>query len=243
MRICAAQTRPITGDIPSNIAGHKRLLDLAVSGGAELVIFPELSLTGYEPRLARELATDADDGRLEEFQRISDARLLTIGVGLPLRDGAGVSIGMVIFQPGEARQVYAKRYLDSDEEPFFVGGRSSVGLLCGGAKIALAICYELSVPEHAEDAFRSGARIYFASAAKSAAQVERASRRLSEIAREYSMTALMSNCVGRCDNFESAGGSAAWDDKGLLLGRLNDADEGIIVVDTDTQEVFEKTAR
>jgi len=53
----------------------------------------------------------------------------------------------------------------------------------------------------------------------------------------------MSNCVGRCDNFESAGGSAAWDDKGLLLGQLNDADEGILIVDTDTQEVFEKTAR
>lgn len=243
MKICAAQTRPITGDIPSNIAGHKRLLDLAVSGGAELVIFPELSLTGYEPRLARELATEPDDGRLEEFQRISDARLLTIGVGLPLRNGAGVSIGTVIFQPRRARQVYAKRYLDSDEEPFFVGGRSFVGLLGGGAKIALAICYELSVSEHAEDAFKRGAKIYFASAAKSAAQVEKASRRLSEIAREYSVTALMSNCVGRCDNFESAGGSAAWDDKGLLLGQLNDADEGILIVDTDTQEVFEKTAR
>lgn len=243
MRICAAQTRPAAGDIPANIAGHKRLLDLAASGGAAVVIFPELSLTGYEPGLAREMATDPDDGRLEDFQRISDARLLTIGVGLPIRDGAGVSVGMVIFQPRKARQVYAKRYLDSDEEPFFVGGRSPVGLLGDGPQIALAICYELSVPEHAEDAFKRGAKIYFASAAKSAAGVEKATGRLSEIARKYSMTALMSNCVGRCDNFESAGGSAAWNDEGLLLGRLNDADEGIIILDTDTQEVFEKTAR
>lgn len=40
-----------------------------------------------------------------------------------------------------------------------------------------------------------------------------------------------------------AGGAAAWDDKCLLLGRLDDADEGIFIVDTDTKEVFEKTAR
>ena len=49
MKICVAQTRPIKGDIQSNIDHHKRLIDLAVSNGADTVIFPELSLTGYEP--------------------------------------------------------------------------------------------------------------------------------------------------------------------------------------------------
>jgi predicted amidohydrolase len=47
MKICVAQTRPIKGNIQSNIVNHKKLIDLAVSNGAVIVIFPELSLTGY----------------------------------------------------------------------------------------------------------------------------------------------------------------------------------------------------
>jgi len=58
MKICVAQTRPVKGDIQSNIENHKKFIDLAVSGGADTIIFPELSLTGYEPELAKELATN-----------------------------------------------------------------------------------------------------------------------------------------------------------------------------------------
>ncbi len=55
------------------------------------------------------------------------------------------------------------------------------------------------------------------------------------------MTVLMSNCVGHCDNFESAGKSSVWNDKGLLIGQLNDTNEGILIFDTDTQKLIEKT--
>ena len=241
MRICVAQTRPVIGDVQSNIEKHKALIDLAASSGADMVIFPELSITGYEPGLAEELATNQHDSRFDDFQKISDARQVTIGVGVPTKNGAGVSISMVLFQPHKERQTHSKKYLHSDEEPFFTSGQSTVDLTCGEVKIALAICYELSVPEHAEKAFKRGAKIYIASAAKSAVGVERAIERLSEIAAKYSMTVLMSKCVGRCDNFESAGRSSVWNDRGLLLGQLNDTDEGIIVIDTDTQELTEKT--
>ena len=84
MKICVAQTRPIKGDIQSNIHNHKKLIDLAVSSGAEIVIFPELSLTGYEPTLAKELAINEDDSRLDDFQKISDTQQITIGVQMHL---------------------------------------------------------------------------------------------------------------------------------------------------------------
>ena len=69
MKICVAQTRPVKGDIQSNIDNHKKLIDLAVSFGADKVIFPELSLTGYEPHLAKELATNQDDCRFSMLSR------------------------------------------------------------------------------------------------------------------------------------------------------------------------------
>ena len=52
MKICAAQTRPVKGNIQQNIENHKKLINLAVVNGADIIIFPELSITGYEPELA-----------------------------------------------------------------------------------------------------------------------------------------------------------------------------------------------
>ncbi len=234
MKICAAQTRPVKGDIQRNIDNHKKLIDTAVSNGADMVIFPELSLTGYEPILAKELATDQDDSRFAVFQNISNARQITIGVGAPTKNNTGICISIILFQPHKARQTVSKKYLHPDEEEFFISGQSFPNLKIKKTNVALAICYELSVPEHAQKAFKSGAEIYIASVAKSASGVKKAAKRLSDIANKYSMTVLMSNCVGQSDNFESAGKTSVWNHKGLLVGQLDNTNEGMIIFDTDT---------
>lgn len=86
MKICASQTRPVKGDIESNIINHKKVINVAVSCKADIIIFPELSLTGYEPELSKELAIDEDDRRLEVFQTISDTKQIIIGVGIPTKN-------------------------------------------------------------------------------------------------------------------------------------------------------------
>jgi predicted amidohydrolase len=240
MKICVAQTRPVKGEVERNIEGHKKLVELAISSGADIIIFPELSLTGYEPTLADDLATNIEDTRLNELQVISDAKEVTIGVGMPIKTEAGICIGMILFQPGVARQLYSKKYLHSDEEPFFIAGINPIACISSKRSIALAICYELLVPEHAENAARIGAQMYVASVAKTKKGVNEAARRLSHIAREYSMTVLMSNCVGLCDGDECAGMTAVWDSKGLLIAQLNETDEGFIIVDADTGETIER---
>lgn len=211
-------------------------MDLAVHNRADTVIFPELSITGYEPELAKELATNQDDSRLDDFQKIANIKQITIGVGVPTKNNAGICISMVLFQPHKGRQTYSKRYIQPDEEEFFVSGQDSIGLIGNKNNIAIAICYELSVSEHSDSAFRSGAEVYVASVAKSVNGFEKAFESLSEIACRYSMTVLMSNCLGQCDNFEIAGKTSAWNNKGLLIGQLDDTNEGIIVIDTDTQK-------
>ncbi len=240
MKVCVAQIRPAKGDIQYNIANHRKLTDLAVSHGADIIIFPELSLTGYEPELSNKLAMDLMDPRLDDFQKISDAMHITIGVGAPIKNDTGVSIGMILFQPDKPRQLYEKKYLHADEEPYFISGQRQVGLIGEKMNTALAICYELSVPEHSADAFKSGAEIYIASVAKTVAGAEKASKSLSEIAEKYTMTVLMSNCVGHCDNFESGGRTSIWNNEGLLLRQLNDTSEGILIIDTSALELFEK---
>lgn len=232
MRICLAQTRPVKGDIQRNVELHGKFIERAAAQGADMVIFPELSITGYEPTLAKELATGADDRRFDGFQQIADARGMTIGIGVPTRND-GLNISMVLFQPGKAREIYSKEFIHADEEPFFVRGRNSIGLIGGESRIALAICCELSVPAHSKRAFERGAKVYLASVAKTENGVANAYKTLAEIARKYSMIALMCNCVGHCDNFEAAGGSAIWNDQGELIAQLDGVSEGILIFDTE----------
>jgi predicted amidohydrolase len=241
MKICVAQTRPVVGDVQSNIERHKKLIGLAASNSADAVIFPELSLTGYEPKLARKLATSSDDSRFDDFQKMSDGRHITIGVGMPIKSEAGILIGMVIFQPGNSRQVYFKQHLHADEIPYFVAGQHKVLLELSKQKIAPAICYESLLPEHSQRAFESGATIYVASVAKSARGVERAVKHFAETARNHSITVLMSNCIGPCDDFVGAGKTSVWNEEGVLVGQLDDTSEGLLIFDTETREAVAKS--
>ncbi len=236
MKICVAQIKPVKGDIETNISNHKKLITLALSSGTDVIIFPELSLTGYEPGLAKALATDISDKQFDAFQQISNENKITIGAGMPIKDDAGIYIGMIIFQPDQARQLYTKKYLHADEQAFFIPGKGGTPLM--NNKIALAICYEVFVPQHPEDAFKNGATIYIASVAKSAAGVTKAYQTLPANALAWSITVLMANSTGYCDNFISAGSSAIWSNNGKLAAQLDDTSEGILMIDTITQEVI-----
>ena len=240
MKIGVAQTKPIKGDITANIIQHKRLIALAVEQGADILVFPELSITGYEPELAKELATTPDDNRFDDFQLISNGSRITIGIGAPLQAENGVLIGLVIFQPDKPRIVYAKRFLHADEVPFFVPGNSPVFLSNGEVKVAFSICYELSVAEHAAHAHDQEATVYLSSVAKTAAGAAKAIETLRGIAGQYGMTVLMSSCIGPCDNFDAGGRSAVINNQGKLLTQLDDTHEGVLIFNTDTEEIIEK---
>ena len=145
---------------------------------------------------------------------------------------------MIIFRPLQPRQTYFKQYLHPDEEPYFMKGPPQKVLQGVNDHIALAICYEISVSEHAKRAYENGAEIYIASVAKTADGIEKAFETLATTAKKYSMIVLVSNCVGECEGKEAGGRSAIWNDKGMLLEQLNDKDEGIIIFDTNTQEII-----
>ncbi len=240
MKICVAQTKPVTGNIEKNIANHQKLIDRAISHGADTIIFPELSLTGYEPELAAGLATNSYDSRLDVFHQIRNLNQITIGVGMPINTDDGVSIGMVLFQPGKDRQTYFKKYLHADEEPYFVSQSNTIGLIGYEENIALSICYEISVAKHAEEAACHGAKFYIASVAKFNNGIENALHRLADIAKKYSMTVLMSNCIGTSDGQQCAGKSSIWNDEGYLIGQLDDISEGLLLIDTQTKEVIQE---
>ena len=56
MKICIAQTKAVRGNVQENILNHIDKIERAIAHRADLIIFPELSITGYEPELAKSLA-------------------------------------------------------------------------------------------------------------------------------------------------------------------------------------------
>lgn len=230
MILAAAQIRSLPGDVETNVAAHLHWIDLAAESGAGLVLFPELSLTGYEPRLAYGLKMEADDARLDVFQDAADRHEMVIAVGAPLLQGKGVGIGMVIFQPEKPRMPYVKQRLHNDELPFFTAGSTDVLFRLEGRAFAPAICYESLKASHAGSASRRGATVYLASVAKSATGVAKTETHYPSIARRFGLTVLMANAVGPCDDFEAAGASAAWNASGMMAGPMPADGEGLLVV-------------
>ncbi|MCF6169174.1 carbon-nitrogen hydrolase family protein [Lutibacter sp.] len=239
MKISVAQTKPIKGNIQKNIENHIRIIKLAVSEEADVIIFPELSLTGYEPELAQKLAVEKDDVRFDNLQKISSVDQIIIGVGVPIKNGSEVSISMLIFHPDKERQVYYKQYLHASEDKFF-SSRNNLNNLIYGESIALAICYELSVPMHSERAFKRGAAFYIASVVESVEYVDKSIDKLAKIAKKYAMTVFMSNCIGKTGRYNAAGKTSIWDKKGELLIQLNTNEEGIVILDTTSNKTFLK---
>lgn len=203
MKIGVAQLKPFKGNVSANIVKHISLTELAIASRAEAIFFPELSITGYEPELAKALSTTQSDERFNNFQKLSDDNTLTIGIGMPLTSAEGILISMIIFQPGDARQVYSKQILHADELPYFVCGNQQLLINIQNIKVALAICYESLQAHHAEHASEMGAQVYVASVAKAQSGVDKAYKHFAEIATQYSMPVLMANCIGTTDNFIS----------------------------------------
>ncbi|GAB2650067.1 carbon-nitrogen hydrolase family protein [Emticicia sediminis] len=234
MKLCSAQIQPIKGDIERNIQKHVSFINLAIENGANLIFFPELSLTGYEPTLANELATTQEDSRLAIFQEISDTKKIIICVGIPTQYKEDICISMLIFQPQTSRQTYSKQILHADEYPYFVNGEKQFLISYKNHKIAPAICYESLQIEHSTNATANGANIYLASVAKSAKGVEKANFHYPTITKNLNMIVLMANSVGPADDFVSTGNSAVWNNKGQMMIQLDNKVEGLIIFDTET---------
>ena len=99
MILAAAQFRSKAGDVASNIDRHLQFADEANRHGADIIVFPELSLSGYEPTLAEGLETTADDTRFEPLKRQAQALTMTICAGMPLMTSGKPEIGMIVWQP------------------------------------------------------------------------------------------------------------------------------------------------
>ena len=234
MKISVAQIKPFKGGVEKNITAHLELIELATTEKVSAVFFPELSITGYEPELAKSLATTQKDQRFDVFQKISDLSNVTIGFGAPTVGISKPLVSMILFQPNKERMTYSKQYLYQGEEQYFENGKKPCFIQIDNHKIAPAICYESSVSEHCDAAISQSATIYVAAVMTNVSGINKKLNILSSLAKKHKIIVLMSNFVGISGGSESAGRSSIWNHKGELKGQMNSIEEGLLIYDTDT---------
>jgi predicted amidohydrolase len=241
MKISIIQTKPIKGNIEQNLEVHLNFIKAAIDENVDFIMFPELSLTGYEPELARELATTSEDKRLNPLQELSDSNKISIFVGLPTKYNDDIFISMIIFQPNKERITYSKQYLYPTEKDIFTEGQNPLVINYDkNNTIAPAICYELSNIEHHQNASKKNATIYIASVLNSVNGINEDISKLSCIASKYKMTVFMSNYVGQSGGYECAGLSSIWNKDGKIIAQLDKTREGQLIYDTETEEIIKK---
>jgi predicted amidohydrolase len=219
LTIAAAQSISIAGDLQANIARHRRFIEIAAGHGVQLLVFPELSLTGYERSLAAELAVLPDDAVLQPLRDYAREVGVTAVVGMPIRlSGASeVLIGALVLGADGSLGIYSKQHLHPGEEVAFAPGLGGSMLTMGGDKVALAVCADFSHASHARQAADSGADLYAAGVLITENGYAPDTALLQGYAGEHSMAVLMANHGGATGGWESAGRSAIWAPNGELI--------------------------
>lgn len=230
MTVALAQVRSHDGDVARNVERHLDALQAVRPHAPDLVVFPELSLTNYAPHVARAAALALDDVRLALLQRHADETGTAVAVGAPLRTDGLPRIALLVFRPGAPPAAVEKRHLHADEVPSFSSAEGGPGVLDLGARVGVAICYEVAVQEHADALAREGLDLYLASVAKTPRGVAEARATLAETARRLGVPALLVNSVGTCEGEPAGGRSFALDRDGQIVAQLGGEVEGVLVV-------------
>ncbi|MGW7316481.1 carbon-nitrogen hydrolase family protein [Streptomyces sp. NPDC054854] len=234
MRIAAAQLSCVPADVDANAARAAGLAASARERGAELVVFPEFTLTGYElEALAADpgLWTAADDPRLDPLRSAGIA--VAVNVALPAADGGRPLIATLVYgADGALLTTYAKQHLYQQEHDAFRPGSGDGRFELGGIRFSLGVCYDNHFPELTGRAAADGCRVHLASTLYGSGDgiAERATV-YPGIARDRGLYVVLANHVGPAGRWTGCGRSAVWAPGGTLLAEAGATEEGVVTAE------------
>ena len=145
MRIGLAQIAPELGQLAANIARHEELIRQARGDGTNLLVFPELGLTGYLlQELNADVAMRADDERLARLAAVADGMSVVLGFVEESGDHR-LFIAAALLEGGAVRSITRKAFLPNyglfDERRFFAAGdRLAAVDSTLGLRLGISIC-------------------------------------------------------------------------------------------------------
>jgi NAD+ synthase (glutamine-hydrolysing) len=249
MRLALAQINTVVGDLDGNRDLILARLDEARERNAELVLFPELAVTGYPPEdlLLRSGFVRAAAHSLGEIA--AQARGVVALVGFP-HFQTDLYNACAVCADGEVKAVYRKRFLPNygvfDEDRYFAPGRDLVLLEVGETLVGLTICEDMWQPgPPATDLALAGAELLVnisASPFHVGKEIEREEMLVTR-ARDNSCFVAFCNAVGGQDELIFDGHSCVLDDEGEVVARAVGFEETLLVVDVEPKGVIGRRLR
>lgn len=231
MKLAAAQTIPKDGNIDANISDHIKFAEQAADEGVQLIVFPEMSLTGYMRDEARVHSFVVDDIRLNKLKVVSDNRNIILVVGAPVWVKTSLYIGAFIIYPNSKTELYTKQFLHDGEEQYFTpSNKYNPIITIKEDKLSCAICADVTKGSHPANAKHRGATVYLASLFYTPSGIEEGCEQLSSYALQHKMHILMANFGGMSNNLESGGRSGYWDSNGEMIAQLDRTGEALLIV-------------
>ena len=249
MRVALAQLNVVVGDLDGNVGRIASAVEEAKRAAADLVVLPELAVTGYPPEdlLLRPGFIRAAREAVDEVARGCDGIVALVGGPAFDRDLANAAF---VCAGGAVQGVYRKQFLPNygvfDEHRYFAPGRELLLLRLGDALVGPTICEDVWQPgPPATDLALAGATLLVNLSASPyhGGKAEDREEMLVTRARDNAAYIAFCNLVGGQDELVFDGHSVVLDDEGEVVARAPGFEEALLVVDVDPSEAIGRRLR
>ncbi len=250
MKVAVAQISCSLGDPEANLLKvrdfSRRARDV---GGAELIVFPEMTDTGYSMPVIRESANHWNSGFVAGLREIAKKLSIAIVSGVSERDGSSIYNSQVfVDSQGNIAAKYRKTHLYAvapvEEQTCFAPGDSFVSFELGGLLFGFSICYDLRFPEmYRKLAVEQRVGAFVISSAWPFPRLEHFRTLAMTRAIENQSYVVASNRVGKDDDLWFCGSSAIIDPRGIVIAAASADREELIYADLSEELVLSVRSR
>ena len=243
LRVGLAQINSTVGDIDGNVAKVLDYVSRARAAGADIVSFPELTVTGYPPEDLLLRPAFVQDNMDALGQIVAGCRAITAIVGFVDRDGAGMYNAAAVIHDGGLADVYRKQRLPNygvfDELRYFQPATENPVYTISGVGVGVNICEDIWYPGRPTEAQAiAGAQVIVNINGSPYHAGKRHSREemLSGRASDYGVWICYTNMVGGQDELVFDGGSMVLNADGVLTARAAMFEEELLVADLTVED-------
>jgi omega-amidase len=244
MKIAVAQISCSLGDPEANLVNVRDFCRRAKELGAELIVFPEMTDTGYSMRVIRKHANHWKSGFVAGLQKTARDLSIAIVSGVSERVGSSIYNSQVLIDShGKISAKYRKTHLYAvapvEEQTCFAPGDSLASFELGGLHFGFSICYDLRFPEmYRKMATEQNVGAFIVSSAWPFPRLEHFRTLAMARAIENQSYVIASNRVGKDDDLWFCGSSAIIDPRGVVIAAASADREELIQADLSEELVL-----
>jgi predicted amidohydrolase len=249
MKVAAAQISCSLGDPKANLLKVRDFSRRGSDGGVELIVFPEMTDTGYSMSVIQAHANSWTGGFIPGLQEIAAKLSIAIVCGVSERDGTSIYNSLVLVdRHGKIAAKYRKTHLYAvapvEEQKCFAPGDTFASFALDGLRFGFSICYDLRFPEmYRKLVIEQNVDALIVSSAWPFPRVEHFRTLALARAIENQSYVIASNRVGKDDDLWFCGSSAIIDPRGVAVASASADREELIQADVSQELVLSVRTR